>query len=177
MGVWEKGVPRAIMGMIDFGGVKFYTERLVVTLIGAALIVALHFFIQRTRYGRAMRAISQEWKCSALQGVNIDTTCKIAFAVGCSLAAAAGVLLGPLLYVSPFMGEPPTLKAFIIIILGGLGSIPGCLIGGLFLGMVDAIGSLFVSLQLVEIVTFAAVLLVLVIRPQGLMGGIKGHEE
>lgn len=177
MGVWEKGVPRAIPGMVDIFGIKFYTERLVVTIIGAALIVALHFFIQRTRHGRAMRAIAQDRECAAIQGVNIDLTCSIAFGVGCTLAAAAGVLLGPVLYVSPFMGGPPILKAFIIIILGGLGSIPGCLIGGLFLGMVDAIGSIFVSLQLVEMVTFAFVLMVLVIRPQGLMGGIKGHEE
>ena len=114
MGVWEKGVPSAFAGKIEILGMKFYTERLVVTLIGIGPIVALQFFIQRTRYGRAMRAIAQDRECAALQGVNIDLTCSLAFGVGCALAAAAGVLLGPVLYISPYMGGPPILKAFII---------------------------------------------------------------
>jgi branched-chain amino acid transport system permease protein len=176
MGVWEKGVPRAFLGKIEFLGIQFYTERLVVTLIGIGLIVALQFFIKYTRHGRAMRAIAQDRECTALQGVNIDLTCSLAFGVGCALAAAAGVLLGPVLYISPYMGGPPILKAFIIIILGGLGSIPGCLIGGLFLGLVDAIGSSFVSLQAVEVLTFAFIFLMLLVRPRGLMGGLKAHE-
>lgn len=176
MGVWEKGVPSAFPGKIDFLGMKFYTERLVVTLIGIGLIVALQFFIQRTRYGRAMRAIAQDRECAALQGVNIDLTCSLAFGVGCALAAAAGVLLGPVLYISPYMGGPPILKAFIIIILGGLGSIPGCLVGGLFLGLVEAIGSSFISLTAVEVLTFVFIFLMLLIRPRGLMGGLKAHE-
>lgn len=177
IGFWEKPVPQAIQGMINFLGIKFSAERLMITITGGVLIIALHFFIQRTRYGRAMRAISQDSECAAIHGVNIDTTCRIAFGVGCALAAAAGVLLAPVLYVTPYMGGPPIMKAFIIIILGGLGSIPGCLIGGIFLGMADAIGSLFYSLQFVEIVTFAFVLLILVIRPRGLMGGLQAHEE
>jgi len=176
MGVWEKGVPQAFPGKIEILGMKFFTERLIVTIIGAALIVGLHFFIQRTRYGRAMRAVAQDRDCAALQGVNINRTCSIAFGVGCALAAGAGVLLGPVLYISPYMGGPPILKAFIIIILGGLGSIPGCLVGGLFLGLVDAIGSSFISLQAVEVITFAFIFLLLLIRPRGLMGGLKAHE-
>jgi branched-chain amino acid transport system permease protein len=176
MGVWEQGVPSAFPGKVEILGMKFYTERLVVTLIGVGLIVALHIFIKRTRYGRAMRAIAQDRECAALQGVNIDGTCSIAFGVGCALAAAAGVLLGPVLYISPYMGGPPILKAFIIIILGGLGSIPGCLLGGLFLGLIDAIGSSFISLQAVEVITFAFIFLMLLIRPRGLMGGLKAHE-
>jgi branched-chain amino acid transport system permease protein len=176
MGVWEKGVPRAFQGKIDFLGMKFYTERLVVTLIGVGLIIALQIFIKRTRYGRAMRAIAQDRECAALQGINIDLTCSLAFGVGCALAAAAGVLLGPVLYISPYMGGPPILKAFIIIIVGGLGSIPGCLIGGLFLGLVDAIGSSFVSLTMVEVLTFAFIFVMLLLKPRGLMGGLKAHE-
>lgn len=177
MGVWDKGAPSAFPGTLSIFNVHFNVDRLVVTIIGGVLLLAIYFFITKTKLGRAMRAIAQDRECAAFQGVNIDRICTITFGVGCALASAAGVLLGPVLYISPYMGAPVILKAFIIIILGGLGSIPGCLVGGLFLGMVDSVGSLYANLQAVEIITFVFIFFMLVVRPHGLLGGMEAHEE
>jgi branched-chain amino acid transport system permease protein len=177
MGVWDKGAPTAFPGTLKIFGSPVNMERVVVTLIGAGLLIGMYIFIKKTKIGRAMQAIAQDRECAAFQGVNIDRICTLSFGVGCALAAAAGVLLGPVLFINPYMGAPVILKAFIIIILGGLGSIPGCLVGGLFLGMVDSVGSLFVSIQAVEIFTFVFIFLMLVVRPHGLLGGIESHEE
>jgi len=177
MGVWDKGAPSAFPGTITLFDIHFNVERLVVTIIGGVLLLAMYFFITKTKLGRAMRAIAQDRECAAFQGVNIDKICTITFGVGCALAASAGVLLGPVLFINPYMGAPVILKAFIIIILGGLGSIPGCLVGGLFLGMVDAVGSLYANSQAVEIVTFVFIFFMLVVRPHGLLGGMEAHEE
>lgn len=177
MGVWDKGAPSAFPGTITILNISFHVERLVVTIIGGVLLLAMYFFITKTRLGRAMRAIAQDRECAAFQGVNIDKISTITFGVGGALAASAGVLLGPVLFINPYMGAPVILKAFIIIILGGLGSIPGCLLGGLFLGMVDAVGSIYANSQAVEIFTFVFIFFMLVIRPQGLLGGMEAHEE
>lgn len=177
MGVWDKGAPSAFPGTITIFNISFHVERLVVTIIGGVLLLAMYFFITKTKLGRAMRAIAQDRECAAFQGVNIDKISTITFGVGGALAASAGVLLGPVLFINPYMGAPVILKAFIIIILGGLGSIPGCLLGGLFLGMVDAVGSLYANSQAVEIFTFVFIFFMLVIRPQGLLGGMEAHEE
>lgn len=177
MGVWDKGAPSAFPGTITIFSISFHVERLVVTIIGGVLLLAMYFFITKTKLGRAMRAIAQDRECAAFQGVRIDKISTITFGVGCALAASAGVLLGPVLFINPYMGAPVILKAFIIIILGGLGSIPGCLLGGLFLGMVDAVGSLYANSQAVEIFTFVFIFIMLVIRPHGLLGGMEAHEE
>jgi branched-chain amino acid transport system permease protein len=169
-GQWPKEVPVAFKGIITIGKTSFSVERLVITIIGFLLIVGLYFFITKTKQGRAMRAISQNPEAAALQGIDIDFISPLAFGIGCGLAAIAGVLVGSVFYVSYSMGAPLILKAFIIIILGGLGSIPGCLLGCLILGFVDSFGGAFFTAPKVEFITYMLIFVLLVFRPRGLLG-------
>ena len=107
MGVWEQGVPRAFPGKVEILGMKFYTERLVVTLIGVGLIVALQIFIKRTRYGRAMRAIAQDRECAALQGVNIDRDLLYCLRGGLRLGSRSRCPPRPGPLYKPLHGRPP----------------------------------------------------------------------
>lgn len=172
-GNWDKSMPVAFPGVIEIGSISFSVERLVITLIGAVLITLLHIFITYSNPGRAMRAIAQDKEAAILQGVNIDTICSFAFGVGCGIAAVAGVLVGSMFYVSSTMGAGVILKAFVIIIMGGLGSIPGCMLGGLILGFIDNLAGVYLTVPQVTIITFSMIFVILIIRPQGLLG----HEE
>lgn len=169
-GNWDKAIPVAFPGIIRVGNLSLSVERLVTAVIGAILIFALHLFIQRTKWGRAMRAIALDRDAASLQGINIDFISSLAFGIGCGLAAVAGVLLGSVYYASASMGAHMILKAFLIIILGGLGSIPGCLLGGLLLGFFESFGHTFMSIPTVTIITFAVIFILLVFRPEGLLG-------
>jgi branched-chain amino acid transport system permease protein len=169
-GNWDKAIPVAFPGIINLGKLTLSVERVSTALIGAILIFLLHLFIQRTKWGRAMRAIALDRDAASLQGINIDFISSLAFGIGCGLAAVAGVLLGSIYYASASMGAHMILKAFLIIILGGLGSIPGCLLGGLLLGFFESFGHTFLNIPTVTIITFAVIFILLVFRPQGLLG-------
>jgi branched-chain amino acid transport system permease protein len=169
-GNWDKAIPVAFPGIINVGKLTISVERFTTALIGAILIFLLHLFIQRTKWGRAMRAIALDRDAASLQGINIDFISSLAFGIGCGLAAVAGVLLGSVYYASASMGAHMILKAFLIIILGGLGSIPGCLLGGLLLGFFESFGHTFLNIPTVTIITFAVIFILLVFRPQGLLG-------
>jgi len=169
-GVLDKPVPSAFSGIIRAGRVIISVERFVVVLAAVGLIAVLYGFLQWSRVGRAMRAVAQDPDGAALQGVNIEFTSMLGFAVGCALAGAAGGLLAPVFAVSPPMGALPVVKAFIIIIVGGMGSLPGAVLGGLLLGTVEGIGSLFFSSAAVNVLGFLMVIAVLLVRPRGLFG-------
>jgi branched-chain amino acid transport system permease protein len=169
-GNWDKAMPVAFPGMVQLGSLSFSVERLVITGIGAALISVLYAVIRWTRFGRAMRAIAQDREAAVLQGVNIDTISAFAFGIGCGLAATAGVLMGSVFYVSSTMGSSVILKSFLIIILGGLGSIPGCVVGGLVLALTDSFASAFLTVPMVTIATYSMIFLLLIFRPRGLLG-------
>ena len=169
-GTLEKSVPSPFRGTLKVLGVYFSLERLAVTLIGITLVTALYVFIRFSKQGRAIRAVAQDSDAAALQGINVNRISSQAFALGSALAAAAGALIGPIFFVSPFMGGLPILKAFIIIILGGMGSIPGALLGGLILGIAEGVGSIFLSVPGVNLLGFVIVIAVLLLRPRGLLG-------
>jgi branched-chain amino acid transport system permease protein len=170
-GVQDKSVPSPFSGIVRFSGVVISVERLAVTLAAAALIVALYAFLEHTRTGRAMRATAQDADAAALLGVNIEAVSALGFGVGCGLAGASGALLAPLFSVSPSMGALPVVKAFIIIIIGGMGSLPGAVLGGLLLGALEGVGTLFFSSAAVNLLGFLMVIAVLLLRPRGLLGG------
>jgi branched-chain amino acid transport system permease protein len=169
-GVLDKSVPSAVSGIVRVGGVIVSRERLFVILIAVALIVGLYLFLKFTRTGQAMRAVAQDSEAAALQGVNIELTSALGFGIGCALAGAAGALLAPIFAVSPTMGALPVVKAFIIIIVGGMGSLPGAVLGGLLLGAVEGVGTLFMSSATVNILGFLMVIAILLLRPRGLLG-------
>src|SRR5260370_14350384 len=117
-----------------------------------------------------MRAVAQGAEGAAVQVVNVELTSALGFDIGCGLAGAAGALLAPVFAVSPTMGAVPVVKAFIIIIVGGMGSLPGAVLGGLLLGAVEGIGTLYMTSAAVNMLGFLIVIAVLLVRPRGLFG-------
>ena len=169
-GQLDKHVPPVFTGTQDILGVRISVERLMIIPLAGALVVGLYLFINKTRLGGAMRAIEQDKEAAALQGVNVDRINGLAFAVGFALAAAAGALMAPIFKLDPMMGEQPLLKAFIIIILGGLGSIPGAILGGLMLGLIDSIVATALGAEPAFLLSFVFIILVLLFKPTGLFG-------
>lgn len=142
--------------------------RLFVFVAAIALIVAAHLVIHRTRLGRAMRATFQDPDTAALMGVRIGRIHTATFALGSGLAAAAGALLGPIFLVYPSMGDLASLKAFSVVILGGLGNVAGATFGGLLLGIAEELGAGYISSGYRDAVGFVIIILVLLFRPSGL---------
>ena len=169
-GVLDKSVPSAFSGVVRLSGLVVSRERLVVIVVAVALMVGLYGFLKFTRAGHAMRAMAQDAEAAALQGVNIELVSALGFGIGCALAGAAGALLAPVFAVSPTMGALPVIKAFIIIIVGGMGSLPGAVLGGLLLGITEGIGTLFMSSAAVNLLGFLMVIAILLMRPRGLLG-------
>jgi branched-chain amino acid transport system permease protein len=166
----DRNVPSAFKGIIRMGGVVITKERLATIIIGIALIVLLNLFLLRTRMGRAIRAVAQDKEAAALQGVQVGRVSSLSFGVGCALASAAGALMAPIFSINPFLGGEVILKAFLVVILGGMGSIPGAMLGGLVLGFTESFGSLFFTVPTVSVITFILIIIILIVRPQGLLG-------
>jgi branched-chain amino acid transport system permease protein len=169
-GPLDKNVPSVFEGNYTILGTPISAERLMIIPVAAVLVVALYLFINKTKMGAAMRSIEQDKEAAALQGVNVNVVNAVAFAVGFALAAAAGALMAPIFKLDPMMGEQPLLKAFIIIILGGLGSIPGAILGGLILGFIDSIVATAVGVEPAFLLSFVFIILLLLFKPNGLFG-------
>jgi branched-chain amino acid transport system permease protein len=153
---------------LTLGPVSIAPLRVFVVATALALIVAAWLVIQRTRLGRAMRATFQDRETAALMGVKIDRIHTATFAFGSALAAAAGALLGPVFLAYPSMGDLASLKAFSVVILGGLGNLAGATLGGLILGVAEELGAGYVSSGYRDAVGFVIIILVLLLRPSGL---------
>jgi len=134
------------------------------------ITIALYWFLVKTPTGRAIRATSQEPEAAALMGVDVDRMAVITFGLGTALACGAGVLLAPSLYLYPTVGEILVVKCFVIVVLGGLGSVPGAIAGGVLLGVVESLGAVYVSVPYKDAIGFVIFLLVLLFRPSGLFG-------
>jgi branched-chain amino acid transport system permease protein len=169
-GQLDKHVPPVFEGIRNVLGVMISVERLMIIPIAAALVLGLYLFITKTKIGAAMRAIEQDKEAAALQGVNVHVINGLAFAIGFALAAASGALIAPIFKLDPMMGDQPLLKAFIIIILGGLGSIPGAILGGLMLGLIDSTVATALGAEPAFLLSFVFIILLLLFRPAGLFG-------
>lgn len=155
---------------LTLGPVSIAPLRLFVLAAALALILSAHLIIQKTRFGRAMRATFQDPDTAALMGVRIRRINTATFALGSGLAAGAGALLGPIFLAYPSMGDLASLKAFSVVILGGLGNVAGATLGGLILGVAEELGAGFVSSGYRDAVGFVIIILVLLLRPSGLFG-------
>src|SRR5271157_2068027 len=163
------GVPQMLNGQFKLGSASVPNNNIPIIVGGFLMIALLFLFVQKTKLGLAIRALQQDQDAAALQGINIASTRIVIWVVASCLAAVAGVLLASTTYVTPWMGSGYLLKGFAVVIMGGLGSIPGALIGGFVLGFVDSFGQTYLG-SYSYMFAFAFIMVVLIVRPQGLMG-------
>ncbi len=165
-----RNVPAFIDTKVSIGGVDVAGQRLLTLVVAVVAIGALYLFIQRTRLGSAILAISQDAEAAKYMGIPSDRIFSLVMAISAALAALAGVLAGPFLSVQPSMHLLPIVKAFAIVIVGGLGSIPGSILAALMLGYAETLVAYLISTSWTEIVSVLATLLTLVLRPAGIFG-------
>lgn len=165
-----KSVSSPFSGVWRWGGVTLAKERLLIIPISACLVALLFALIKWTRTGRAMRAVAQDPEAACLQGISPVRISALAFGIGSALAAAAGGLVVPLFYLTPFVGGATIMKAFVVIALGGMGSVTGVVAGSLILGLVESLVTTFVGTTEAALAAFGVLVLVLLVRPNGLFG-------
>lgn len=170
VGSYIRRIPSFVPGVLKFSNVSVSGDRLATFVIGGVLLLAVILFIRKTKTGLQMLAISQDSDGAALQGIKTHRIFAVTTAIGCALAAVAGSLMGAVLSLSPFMGDIMLVKAIEIVILAGIGSIGGVLIGGLILGSLDATLPLFISGSATDLTGLCIIIILLLIRPQGLFG-------
>lgn len=160
------------------GGKLVITGITIVTVIVCVIImVALTLFVKKTKTGVAMQAVSEDKGAAQLMGIDVNKTISITFAIGSGLAAIAGVLMcSAYPALSPYTGSMPGIKAFVSAVFGGIGSIPGAMIGGILLGVIENLGKAYISTELSDAIVFAVLIVVLLIRPTGILGK-KIHEK
>ncbi|MCX7981982.1 MAG: branched-chain amino acid ABC transporter permease [Syntrophales bacterium] len=156
--------------VINFFGATVTIQRIIIVLVTAVLIVLLNLFIKKTMAGMSIEALAQDREGALLAGINVKRVETMVFAVGSAMAAVAAALISPIFLVYNTMGDAVILKAFVIIILGGMGSIPGAVIGGYIIGLIESLGGAYLSTDYNEIVAFAILIGVLAVKPTGLFG-------
>lgn len=172
---------RVFPHILGFSGFKLFGAQITyfqtfIIAVSSVLMVCLHIFVTRTRTGKAMRAVAQDKLMSALVGINIDTVISVTFIIGSGLAAVAGIMIA-MYYglVNYSIGYVAGIKAFTAAVLGGIGSLPGAMFGGIFLGLVESMGASYISSEYKDAYAFAVLIVVLLIKPSGIFG--KTTEE
>ena len=175
--IWGSN-PKSFTSIISFGPLRLFDGQLIisdvaiVTVLACILImIGLTWFTGRTRMGKAMRAVSEDKGAAQLMGVNVNRTISVTFAIGSALAAIAGVLLcSAYPTLMPTTGSMPGIKAFTAAVFGGIGSIPGAMLGGILLGIIEIFGKSYISTELGDAIVFAILIVILLVKPAGLLG-------
>ncbi len=157
---------------IVIGGVALLPQMLLLIAVSAVLMIGLNVFLSKAKIGKAMRAAATDRETASAMGIPVNTTNALVFAIGAGLAAAAGILAAPIVYVNPAMSGPVGLKGFAAFILGGAGSIPGAIAGGLVYGVLEAISAGFISSAYTKGIAFVVMIIVLMFRPGGIIGEV-----
>lgn len=159
------------------GKLTISSTTIVTVFVCIVIMVALTLFIRKTKAGRAMLAVSEDKDAAQLMGVNVNATISLTFAIGSGLAAIAGVLFcSAYPTLTPYTGSMPGIKAFTAAVFGGIGSVPGALLGGILLGIIEILGRAYISSQLSDAIVFAVLIIVLLVKPTGILGK-KIHEK
>ena len=169
-GLYERSIPRLALGSFNLLGSMVPRDRLVAVIVAVLLSTGLYLFLKKSKYGQAMVASAQSPEGAILQGIGPDKMSALAMAIGCGLAAAGGVLAGALFALGPAMGLAPLVKGLVIIVLGGMGSLPGAMVGGMILGLIDGMVPILFGPAWAALLPLLIVILVLVIKPEGLFG-------
>ena len=175
--IW-KSDPKVFPNVVDLPNITLFDGRLVISSVSIVTVLAcvgvmvgLTLFTQKTKMGKAMRACSEDKSAAQLMGINVNTTISMVFAIGSGLAAIAGVLLcSAYPTLMPTTGAMPGIKAFTAAVFGGIGSIPGAALGGILLGIIEIFGRAYISTELSDAIVFGVLIIVLLVKPTGLLG-------
>ena len=175
--IWGSN-PKNFVSIVQLGKISLFNGELIISdvaivtvLCCIVIMVALTWFTSKTKMGRAMRAVSEDKGAAQLMGVNVNQTISVTFAIGSALAAVAGILLcssSPVLM--PTTGSMPGIKAFTAAVFGGIGSLPGAMLGGILLGVIEIFGKSYISTDLGDAIVFAILIIILLVKPTGLLG-------
>jgi len=172
VGTAPKHFPELInLEPITLGALQLDWKTILMFAVSALLVILLQFIVYKTKVGKAMRAASFDIEAASLMGINVDNTISLTFAIGSALAGIAGVLVA-ISYpsITPYIGVMPGLKAFVAAVLGGIGSIPGALIGGLSIGLLETLSKAYISTTFSDAIVFGILIIILLIKPAGLLG-------
>jgi branched-chain amino acid transport system permease protein len=174
-GPWTQRPPALLRGRVEIGELVVSGDRLAAAALGVLLIALLIYLLRATLAGKAIRAVSQDRETAAVIGIDDRLVGMLAFGLGSALAGTAGALMGPVFLVYPTMGVIPVIKAYVVVVLGGLGSVPGAILGALLLGLVENLATVLIpdttrALAYKDAYGLVLLVLVLVLRPQGLFG-------
>ncbi len=169
-GVEGLSLPPPVTGVYRSSWIVFPYDRLLVVAVAVVVLAAFYVFIKHTKTGQALRAVAQDGEAALMQGVPVNRIYAVAFGVGASLAAIAGGLIGPVFSLHVYMGQTAILKAFVVVILGGLGSVPGAVVGGLVLGFAESIFAALFGGLVSDMLGFLMIMLILLWKPTGLLG-------
>lgn len=165
-----KNVPYFIEGTLDLAGFRIAYQRILILAVATAVMVGFWIYVKRSRFGMALRATAQDRDAATLLGINFHRIYMLTFGISSALAALAATMLAPLLSVNPWMGHSLLLKAFIVVVLGGLGSFGGAILGGVLLGSIESLTVVFLSSEWKDVVAFLVLILFLVFKPSGFFG-------
>jgi branched-chain amino acid transport system permease protein len=165
-----KNVPYFLDGTFDLFGIRMAYQRLIIFVVTASVMLGFWAVLKKTKFGIGLRATAQDRDAATLMGVNAKKIYTITFGISCAMAALAAALLAPIFSVNPWMGHAALIKGFITVVLGGLGSFEGAILGGFILGTTESISVILLSSEWKDVVAFAIFILVLIVRPSGLFG-------
>ena len=158
---------------LKLGGITITAETIVTIVACIVIMICLTLFINKTKAGHAMQAVSEDQDAAQLMGINVNATISLTFAIGSALAAVAGVLVcSAYPSLTPYTGAMTGIKAFVAAVFGGIGSIPGALIGGILLGVIEILSKAYISSQLSDAIVFGVLIVVLVVKPTGILGKV-----
>ena len=169
-GINEKSVDSVFSGVIDIFGMRFSFERFMIIVFAYLIIVALMVFLKTSKRGQAMRAVAQDYDAARLLGINTKRIAMLGMFIGVGLSAVAGAIIAPVFSVNAYMGEFWMLKAFLVIVIGGLGSVPGAIYAAFLIGFVESFGLTYFG-HITNVFLFVIVMLVLLVKPTGLFSG------
>ena len=175
--IWSSN-PKSFPNMLGsksftIGSATITSTALLTIVVCVVIMIGLTLFTSKTKMGKAMRAVSEDKGAAQLMGINVNATISLTFAIGSALAAVAGVLLcSAYPSLTPYTGAMPGIKAFVAAVFGGIGSIPGALIGGILLGVIEILSKAYISSQLSDAIVFGVLIVVLVVKPTGILGKV-----
>lgn len=173
-GTEEKGIPSVFPQMVAMGGIQIPLARLIIILLSLLICCGLYLFMFRTKIGKAIRAVSFDAEVSSLLGINTFQVFLVCFAVGCALAGISGAIVAPVFSITPEMGQAIVFTAFLVMVVGGIGSYKGAVLGGVMVGLILSFGFQFIG-GLSQVFLFIFVIVILTFRPSGILGEV--HEQ